>query len=266
MENKTMESKADYSLLPTVEGMPMSADWRQYPGNRRIPLVNLWAGGPPPDTVLIKTAGNALQAVNRKALEEEDLIAVSVPEGLHPGDELLVAIPNGNGSVVLAVVPERALPGHTFLVKLPPASQTPVAAVGIPLEEENTTTESTNNSGTAGTTVVVGQDLGAELLLQEQTTNDIEQQRPQPEVEMTSNERANNNTNDRNGERVLIKVPPGAAPGEKIRVQIRPGQTIEATVPEGSPKEFYVRVPRQQQNWHDNPLAVAPMTVGPFLM
>lgn len=267
METKTIESKADYSLLPTVEGTYMPSNWRQYPGNRKIPLVELWAAGPPPDRVLIKTGGNALQAVSREALEQDDLIAVSVPEGINPGDELLVASPDATGRVVSAVVPERALPGHTFLVKLPPLSEAPVAAVGVPLEENDITNEASNKSGTEDTKVVVGEDLAGDLQLRE-TSNDIEQQRPHSEVEMTRDEatRSRGNTNSRDGESVLIKVPPGALPGEKIRVQIKPGQTIEATVPEGNVKEFYVRVPRQKQNWHDNVLAVAPMTAGPFLM
>jgi hypothetical protein len=73
---------------------------------------------------------------------------------------------------------------------------------------------------------------------------------------------------------VLVRVPPGASPGTAIRVRVDDGRIIEATIPTEPPgvSEFYVRVPplqqeqRRNQNWHDHPLAIAPMAIGPFFL
>jgi len=68
-----------------------------------------------------------------------------------------------------------------------------------------------------------------------------------------------------------IKVPEGKRKkGEKFRVRLPDGRTIMATVPFNGCKEFSLDTStlskqQRQQNWHDNPLAVAPMFVGPFL-
>ena len=95
------------------------------------------------------------------------------------------------------------------------------------------------------------------------------------------------------GSTILVQVPPQAAPlqqqppkiphvqkikvpegkrkkGEKFRVRLPDGRTIMATVPFNGCKEFSLDTStlskqQRQQNWHDNPLAVAPMFVGPFL-
>merc|ERR1712238_325750 len=71
-----------------------------------------------------------------------------------------------------------------------------------------------------------------------------------------------------------IKVPKGKRKGDRFKVRLQDGQTIEATVPNNNIKEFYLDVSKtatenakrkQKQNWHENPLAVLPMTIGPFL-
>ena len=94
------------------------------------------------------------------------------------------------------------------------------------------------------------------------------------------------------GSTILVQIPPQAAPllqqpqiphvqkikvpegkrkkGEKFRVRLPDGRTIMATVPFNGCKEFSLDTStlskqQRQQNWHDNPLAVAPMFVGPFL-
>ena len=67
-----------------------------------------------------------------------------------------------------------------------------------------------------------------------------------------------------------IKVPSGKRKGDKFKVRLPDGRTIDATVPANGVKEFYLDTStktkqQKQQNWHDNPLAVLPMAVGPFL-
>jgi hypothetical protein len=109
-------------------------------------------------------------------------------------------------------------------------------------------------------------------------------------------QRSDNNSNNSNNESsasndlILVRVPPGSAPGSTIRVRIDDGRLVEAVVPaanegeEGrnaeAAAEFFLRVPpmegarasprgRQQQqgrqNWHDHPLAIAPVALGPLL-
>jgi hypothetical protein len=87
----------------------------------------------------------------------------------------------------------------------------------------------------------------------------------------TSNPPAESNNHEDDGsDLVLVRVPPGAAPGTAIRVRVNDGRIIEATIPaDPGVTEFYVRVPpqqSQQQNWHDHPLAIAPMALGPFFL
>ena len=69
-----------------------------------------------------------------------------------------------------------------------------------------------------------------------------------------------------------IKVPKGKRKkGERFTVRLPSGKTITVTVPFDGCKEFSVDTSTQtkqerQQNWHDNPLAVAPMVLGPLMM
>jgi hypothetical protein len=68
-----------------------------------------------------------------------------------------------------------------------------------------------------------------------------------------------------------IRVPKGKRKkGEKFQVVLPDGRTIMATVPFDGCQEFSLDTSTQnkqqrQQNWHDNPLAVAPMFFGPLL-
>jgi len=70
---------------------------------------------------------------------------------------------------------------------------------------------------------------------------------------------------------VTIKVPEGKRrKGEKFRVRLPDGRSVMATVPFHGCKEFSLDTSTQtkqerQQNWNDNPLAVAPMFLGPML-
>jgi len=221
-------NNTDYAAL---EGVPLidakkpakKASSASYPGNRRTVLSN--TAGPPADTVLIRTAGNALQAVPRGITECTNVMAVSVPENMRPGDKLLVQTPGTPPQLVEAVIPASAYPGSTFFVEIPETKDTPVVSVtgvAVPDGEEHT----------AGAAVVNSTDLHLNVT----TTVPDEEPSPQPAAAAAAP--------DQDPNLVLAQVPPGAAPGSKIRVQAADGRTVEATVPnDPTVTQFYVRVP-----------------------
>lgn len=229
-------TKKDSLYTPLID-QPIVVDqtrssWSDFPGRRRTH----YAGGPPSsDKLLVKTGGNALQAVPRSTLAE-NLIAVAVPECLQAGDPLLVQAPDGR--VLETAVPEGTFPGHTFLVRVPPPETADLAAA------ESIEVVQTSNSTTR---VVDGHDI-------EQT-----------DLSLAEEPTATPVTDREDDNLVLVQVPAGARPGDKVRVE-KNGQAFEATIPEGNLTEFYVRVPTVRQNWHRNPATVAPMAVGPFLV
>ena len=159
MESNLKSSTAEYTLLSTVEGRWIDnsgccRDWSTYPGNHRHVAG---ASGPPPDSVLIKTGGNALQAAPRSVLESnaQNLISVSVPENMSPGSQLLVATPDGTNRIIEATIPAGALPGHTFLVEVPPVEGIVAVATGVPIEDVS----SAPTFGGDGTQIVMGHDI-----------------------------------------------------------------------------------------------------------
>ncbi|CAB9516892.1 expressed unknown protein [Seminavis robusta] len=88
-------------------------DWRDYPANRPCPLDGVSA---PSHTVFVKTGGNALQAVDRSALQQKGVVAVTVPWNARPGQEMLV---RHGDRWVTTQVPDHMLPGHVFLMRVP---------------------------------------------------------------------------------------------------------------------------------------------------
>jgi hypothetical protein len=282
-------NETKYSSLSSVEGkyIPARDGYSTYPAMRR-PIDNL-SQGCPSGKILIRTGGNALQAVSRQALEQEGLMAVSVPNSLVPGDILHVRAPDGSDRVVSVVVPDGALPGHTFLVKMPVEEKEvpPIAVMGIPVQADLSDFDAMlqpqhqNYGRTGGSAqVVAGHDIeSTDLRLVEESSTpehvqDVSHQQPSSEVELASGrnnimqDRRNTNATPESSDPnvVLIKVPRGAAPGFKFRVKVPDGRTVDATVPPGYVQEFYLRLPPRKQNWHDNPLAVAPMVFGPMFL
>ena len=267
-------SETKYSSLSSVEGKYLSAyiSSATYPAMRR-PIDNL-PKGPPSDKVLIPTGGNALQAVSRQVLAQNGLMAVSVPESSLPGNKLLVRAPDGSDRVISAVVPKGAFPGHTFFVKIPAEEAVPICVMGIPVQADLVDQQHRNHgrTGVGDAQVVSGHDIeSADLRLVEESSrpehvHDVSHQQPSLELEPHDrrNTRATPETSDPNV--VLIKVPRGATPGTKIRVRVPDGRTVDVTVPPGNIQEFYLRLPTRKQNWHDNPLAVAPMVFGPLFL
>jgi hypothetical protein len=74
------------------------------------------------DAVLVKTGGNALQAVPRSILEEgadDTLVAVVAPANVVPGDILFIFPPDGTNRLIAVVIPEGVYMGHTFFVDIP---------------------------------------------------------------------------------------------------------------------------------------------------
>jgi hypothetical protein len=271
-------NETKYSSLSSVEGKYLSAyiSSATYPAMRR-PIDNLPNKGPPSDKVLIRTRGNALQAVSRQILEQNGLMAVSVPMSSLPGNKLLVRAPDGSDRVISVVIPKGALPGHSFLVKMPAEEAAPICVMGIPVQADLVEQQHQNRVGDAQ--VVAGHDIeSADLRLVEESSppelvDDVSHQQPSSELELAPGRNATQDRRNTNATPesmdpnvLLVKVPRGATPGTKFRVKVPDGRTVDATVPPGNVQEFYLRLPTRKQNWHDNPLAVAPMVFGPLFL
>ena len=133
-------------------------NWQDYPALRPSSLVGV---PPPSNTVLVKTGGNALQAVDRQALQQENVVAVTVPWYGRPGQAMLVRIPSSSskdmdhaGRLVRTQIPLDIPPGSVFLVQLPPPAipSTPnksAVYTGIPVDLSRITM-TTSNTRIAG--------------------------------------------------------------------------------------------------------------------
>ena len=155
-------------------------------------------------------------------------IKVTVPRNAGPGRELIIQAPDGRK--FSAVVPTGCEAGSSFLVRCPPLVAVAVAVAVAPTYPSNARQQNQ----------------------QQQQQQNQQQQQQSAKVQK-------------------IKVPPGKRrKGDKFKVRLPDGRTIDATVPSNNCKEFYLDTStktkqQKQQNWHDNPLAVLPMAVGPFL-
>lgn len=289
------QTAPNYSPVATDENSERrpehSRDCPSYPGASLRPSL---AGEPPADTVLVKTGGNALQAVDQSAVESEhvfsgksNLIAmpfcwrspkvvahdsllfsdtVIIPEGVKPGQTIFAVVPDGSGRFVSAVVPEGCFPGHNLLVT---ATSAPLVVTGVPVDESQIP-------------VVQGEEPSDLLLTEEgqgtseqQTASSDEAALQSEEIEMMNHQTAEppaateRSTTSQQHDRLLIQVPPGVSPGSKIRVKVNDGRTIDVVVPPGETSQFFVQVPRNsnRQNWHDSPVAyAAPMVIAPLLL
>ena len=104
-------------------------DWRDYPALRPPALAGV---KPPQGQILVKTGGNALQAIDRTALAQYNVVAVTVPWNTQPGEVILVRLPKDR--MVRTRVPEGTQPGMVFLMKVPE----PTAAIGVPVDWNGT--------------------------------------------------------------------------------------------------------------------------------
>jgi hypothetical protein len=144
--------------------VPSAAAAALYPGMRRTALPTTIRNNST-ETVLVPTAGNALQSVPRHVVERPNLFRVTVPENTQSGDRLLVKynLENNNddqynNSRFLEVtIPQGLFPGHAFFVEIPttppPSSDIPVYTVTgeaiphatVPTAEATTTTKETSD-------------------------------------------------------------------------------------------------------------------------
>jgi len=268
-------STEDYKALGQDENLKAPArndGWKDYPGVAfRSPSTDTL----PDDSALIKTGGNALQAVPLNALRTNQVVvAVTVLEGQKPGQAILVAAPDGR--MVSAVIPERYQAGHTFLVYFAPiltSAENHVLVTGVPVDDVNqkpgdyvppSQPEISNLVATAPmvSRPMQHQDDLHSSISQNQSTevNSFSKQH------LTSKKQISNHL-DAKG-LVLVHIPPGANPGDKVRVILPDQSEFDAMIPQGlnGVTHFYVKPSPKKQNWHDNPLAYgAPMAVGLLL-
>ena len=125
--------------------MTRTSDRWDYPGNRRgsVPVVPS-SCSTTTGTVLVRTAGNALQAVPATFLQQQQvfeaateapllLIQVTVPPNAQAGDTIHVRSPYSNEEMLIAAtIPEGLVPGQTFHVTSP-------TAVAIPEHDDDAT-------------------------------------------------------------------------------------------------------------------------------
>ena len=139
-------------LIDSNEAVATSSSVRyDYPGNRRVPMSSTSISdmtSPPSGTVLIRTAGNALQAIPATILEEKQqsssqLIEVQVPPNTRPGDTIHVRSPyidlNEEEVLIAATIPDGVYPGQAFYVQCPTTTTTSTTTTVVVLatkEEE----------------------------------------------------------------------------------------------------------------------------------
>jgi hypothetical protein len=118
-------ASTDYKLLDSEDGIIYTAeplypsatsDSKDYPGNRRQPLQNAY---PSKGSILVKTGGNALMAVDRTVVEQSNIISAVVPFGKGPGDTILVKCPY-SGRLISITVPDGVGAGQVLFVKALP--------------------------------------------------------------------------------------------------------------------------------------------------
>jgi hypothetical protein len=250
----------EYKLLPWADAHEASpekqhsntsaSDWRAFPGCRKVVTPE---AGAPAGHMLVKTGGNALQSVARVA-DTSDLISVSVPEGVNPGDMIMVASPDGK--YMEATVPPGALPGTTFFIRRPAAAPV-VAGMDMPLKVNQT---SANNP--------VPNVPQKPQKLTQKPLKTLPIARPIPECRLPQKSvlpfamaldnpppKPDPSSNNQNKDLILVRIPTGALPGSKLRVTTPDGRLMEATVPQGNVTEFYMRVPPPK--WQEAPCAPA---------
>jgi hypothetical protein len=176
------------------------------------------------------------------------ILQVTVPPNCGP--TLLVQTPDGQ--VISAVVPKGLVPGQVFHVQTPPA----VVQGVVPVDK---------NDGFAS-------GFGNHQQAQQHSHSHSHSQpsSPPPQQQQQQQQQRSDSEEIMLRQKGLIKlrVPKGLQAGDRFQVRIPDGRTITVVVPPNidATDYFHVKVPNKKQNWHDNPLAIAPMTVGPFLM
>jgi hypothetical protein len=163
-------------------------------------------------------------------------LRVIVPSDAGPGRHLIVTTPDGRR--VSAIVPNGHEAGSHFLVRCPPH---PPPALSLREQHEQYYQNHQNN-----------------MMMKETSSSPTQSPQSQPQSQSSPSVHK-------------IKVPRGKRKGDKFNVTLPDGRTIVATVPQNNMTEFHIDVGMEKQkpkkqNWHDNPFAILPMTVGPFCL
>jgi len=192
--------------------------------------------------------------------DDYGLIGVIVPEGVSEGQILHVTAPDGSGRIIAAPVPAGLDSGSMFHVKYPklqeesfppqaptPSPNTHESAASAPLEEPDRTvgaqplpfsTDAQANTVASAPSFPRQEESANMQYSTDAQTNTVASAPSFPRQEESSN-------------MLLVKTPPGTAPGTTIHVQI-PGENrvIAAVVPDGV-SEFYVTYEPRQGPPHD---------------
>jgi len=99
--------------------------WRDYPATRCSSLEGIRC---PKDKILVKTGGNALQALDRSIVTNPHVVAITVPWYGKGGQTMLVRLDNDR--FIHTQIPVGIHPGSVFLIKLPDAATTATTVVG----------------------------------------------------------------------------------------------------------------------------------------
>jgi hypothetical protein len=142
-------------------GVTSTGNRNEYPGNRRIPSSDMPI---PAGNILVRTAGNALQAIPVSMVEKihestPQLISVQIPNNTQPGDIIHVRPPYSD-ILIAATIPNGALPGQTIYVTYPSAAtayieeMTTIETVATASVSSSTETSTMSNMNVAGQGVV----------------------------------------------------------------------------------------------------------------
>lgn len=163
------------------------------------------------------------------------LLSVIVPQGMSPGQTLLVAAPDGSRTVS-ATIPQGLSPGQTFMVTFP-------SAPGVPSSAGD------NNSVKSSKTPTIEAEPIATPIMSPMATPinppvapspvpfSQALDNPPPSIPPPPSQNTNTNAPSRNSNNqklLLVQVPPGTAVGATLYVQV-PGEnrTLAAKVPAG---------------------------------
>jgi hypothetical protein len=213
-----------------------------YPGQRRE---------------LVKTGGNALSVAppqqQQQQQQQGELISVTVPPGVYPGQTIHVSGPDGSGRLVQAVVPNGCTAGSTFMVQAPPRASVKAAP---------TVTAFDTSSHVNQVSV-----LAAPVSDYSNVTAMPAPTEPAPFSQALDAPRATASASELAGKAfVKVTVPPGASVASTIQVEIpEEDRFITAQIPPNC-TEFYVRYePRRKQmptpqpyNYNPTPAASTP--------
>jgi len=208
---------------------------------------------------------------------ERTCLRVIVPPNAGPGRELIVQTPEGR--LVSAIVPKGHQAGSTFLVNYPPPPPPPPRSA---LQQQRQQQQNQNQNQNHHK-MKMNMKNGKMMMMDSNSNNNSNSRSSQGQTHQQQHQQRQHQEQEQEQQQQVvqppssllkIKVPKGKRQGDRFKVRLDDGQTIEATVPNNNLKEFYLDVSgtatenakrKRKQNWHENPLAVLPMTIGPFL-